>query len=72
MGSVAPWPELLLTDPLRIADEDLPKTDIPIFYGFNLNLFTECHPIAREIHFLQGVAAKYPHPGLRIVHPSKK
>ena len=72
MGSVAPWPEFLLADSLRIADEDLSKTDIPIFYGFNLNLFAECHSITRKIHFVKRVSAKDPHTGLGIVHPSEK
>ena len=61
MDPVAPRPEFLLADSLRIADENLPKTNVPILYGLDLDFLAESHSIARKIHFVEGVSPKHPH-----------
>ena len=72
LESVAPWSKFLLAEPLRIADENFTEANIPILYSFNLDFFTECHSVARQVHFVQHIPPKDPHSGLRIMNPSEE
>src|SRR5438105_7364573 len=72
MKPVAPGPQLLFADALRVADKDLAKSDIFVPDGFDFNFFAECHSVAGELHLIKRISAEYPHARLRIVDPSEK
>ena len=70
--AIAPGPELLFADALRIVDVHLAEADLTVSDCFNLYFFTKRHPVAGQIHFLQCIPPEHPHTRLRIADPSQE